>query len=145
MEHLQGEVTQIRGSKAQVRVQVRKACGDCAQCGRSEGYAYFEADTPPGVKAGDIVTIVEERVSGLPRAASALLFSLPFAALVAGIWLGLTVPGALGLLVKPDIASGLAGMGLFLVTFFLVAARYTRLTRRRQRIVTAPREGERIG
>jgi len=85
-----GEVIEVRGNKARVKIKRSSACEGCkidSLCKMlSQGYVVIDADNPIGARIGEKVIVVIYRENVLK--ASLILFGLPLVFLFTGAILG---------------------------------------------------------
>ena len=115
-----GKVVGIEGGIARVRIE-SDACGGCKACGfsalRDRSSMEVNAQNRVGAEVDDVVQL---EVSGRKVMwASAVLFMIPFLALVAGLMLGYYAIGPLLAVSKP-LSAVVAGFALLAASYYLV-------------------------
>ena len=116
-----GIVKYVRGDKAFISVQKQSACDSCAaggSCKAGADGAEVEAINQAAAHVGDRVKVIFTPYTYVKG--TLIFYGIPAVCLVLGAVIGKDVlsrflPGS-----DPDTLSGLAGIGLFLVSFFVV-------------------------
>lgn len=112
-----GEIVQIKGNMAVIRIQRSSACRRCGACGFGSTPDEMLLTVPNslGAKPGDLVELSLESVQLLK--ASAITYLIPLLALIAGVVVGYMLSGYLAI----DRQLGGAVLGLvFTALAFLV-------------------------
>ena len=105
-----GTVTRLNGNKAEVVFKRTKACGSCEACLRfGTDEAAAEIKNTLNAKVGDRVEIAIR--SGSMLKAGFILYLIPLAALVIGVYFGCRIN---------DIAGALIGIGAALITLVII-------------------------
>ena len=121
-----GLVTAIEGDKAIVSLTRTEACAQCRACtmGMQKEEMLLRARNACGAKIGDMVEIA--LVEGVFLRAMAIMYLVPFAALLAGLGLGWALGGWLLPTAREWIAFGL-GVGFLLPAFLIIKRNESRI------------------
>ncbi len=130
-----GIVKEIRGDKAIISVQKQSSCDSCnagGSCKAGESGAELEAINQADAHVGDRVKIAFTAYTYLKG--SMIFYGIPAVALVAGAILGKDhlsrfFPG-----IDPDSLSGIAGIALCVLSFFVVRIFMKRFAKKRETI-----------
>ncbi len=120
----EGQVVDIAGNRARIRLSRNDSCRSCGLChfGEGGGGMIMEMENGVGATTGDRVAVkLEERD---PLSAAGLLFGLPLLALLSGAGAGWALARALGL--PPDGGAVLFSAGFLAGTIFLIRHRELR-------------------
>lgn len=115
-----GIIISINKDRAKVMLQRQTSCGDCKACklGRDDVHIEIDAINSVNAKIGDHVEIDMEHQSFLT--AAFIVYALPLFALIGGILTGNAVLSKAGMIEYKDIGSGLFGLLLTAITFFVI-------------------------
>ncbi len=117
-----GIVTETRGDIAAVNLQRHVICGQCGRCGILSGSSkrniLIEAHNPIQAEEGQRVVIESDDRQVLFLAF--MLYIVPLAGLVAGIFIWPYIAGTLGLEGSQDLQAVGAGVALMVLVFYLI-------------------------
>jgi len=110
-----GQVVEIIGDKAKIKVKRQEACSKCGGCGvaiSGKGDSYLQALTTANAEVGQTVKVASDTRQVLR--ATFVVYVVPILALLAGLWLGQVLFG--------EPASLVLGVILLLLSYLAVRA-----------------------
>lgn len=113
-----GQVVEIIGDKAKIKVKRHDACSKCGGCGvalSGKGENYLQALNTANAEVGQTVKVASD--TGEVLKASFVVYVVPILSLLAGLWFGQTLGG--------DWASLILGI-IFLLLSYLAVRAYDR-------------------
>ena len=114
-----GEVVEVRGNTARVKIDGKKACAHCGVCTRiSDNEMTVEAYADEPVKKGDRVVLVMG--NGMILKSAFIVYMVPLIALIAGYYLGKELMGLLNYGGKSELFPALSGFFLLFLSFMAI-------------------------
>lgn len=114
-----GEVVEVRGNTARVKIDGKKACAHCGVCTRiSDNEMTVEAYADEPVKKGDRVVLVMG--NGMILKSAFIVYMVPLIALIAGYYLGKHLMGLLNYGGKSELFPALSGFFLLFLSFMAI-------------------------
>lgn len=115
-----GVVMSIEKNKAKVVLQKHSACGDCKGCrwGEQDMSMEIEAINPINAKIGDRVEVDMEHQNVL--FAAFIAYVIPMFALIAGVFLGNSILGKIGLAEYQEVGSAITGLVATAITYLII-------------------------
>jgi sigma-E factor negative regulatory protein RseC len=116
-----GEVVEVHGSTARVKLGARQACahcGICAKAGDSSKEMLVDAYASEPLKKGDRVVLVMG--SGVILKSAFVVYMVPLVALIAGYYLGKELADALSITLKGELFPALSGFFLLALSFLVI-------------------------
>ena len=114
-----GEVVEVRGNTARVKIDGKKACAHCGVCTRiSDNEMTVEAYADEPVKKGDRVVLVMG--NGMILKSAFIVYMVPLIALIAGYYLGKHLMGLLNYGGKSELFPALFGFFLLFLSFMAI-------------------------
>jgi len=114
-----GEVVEVRGNIARVKIEGKKACAHCGVCTRiSDNEMTVEAYADEPVKKGDRVVL--SMGNGMILKSAFIVYMVPLIALIAGYYLGKELMGLLNYGGKSELFPALSGFFLLFLSFMAI-------------------------
>lgn len=116
-----GEVVEVRGSTATVKLGAKQACahcGICAKIGNSPNEMIVDAHTDEPLKKGDKVVLVMG--GGVILKSAFIVYMVPLIALIAGYYIGRELMEALNIALKGELFPALFGFFLLALSFLAI-------------------------
>jgi sigma-E factor negative regulatory protein RseC len=116
-----GEVIEVRGNTAKVKLGAKQACahcGVCAKIGNSPNEMLVEAYAGEPVEKGDKVALVIG--NGMILKSAFVVYMVPLIALIAGYYIGKQLLEAISVTLKGELFPALFGLFLVGLSFFAI-------------------------
>lgn len=128
-----GQVTEIKGNLVRVRLERHDACDHCNACtaGIEKEAMMLEAENLCRAQLGDLVEISLEESNFLK--AVLIMYILPLAGLLGGIFLGYLIGEPLGM--NPEVTALMVGFALLAITYLVIRSNEARFQTRKFRPV----------
>ena len=116
-----GEVVEVHGSTARVKLGAKQACahcGICAKIGDSPDEMLVDAHASEPLKKGDKVVLVMG--NGMILKSAFIVYMVPLIALIAGYYIGRELLEALKVTLKGELFPALFGFFLLALSFLAI-------------------------
>lgn len=114
-----GEVVEVRGNTARVKIEGKKACAHCGVCTRiSDNEMTVEAYADEPVEKGDRVVL--SMGNGMILKSAFIVYMVPLIALIAGYYLGKHLMGLLNVGGESELFPALFGFFLLFLSFMAI-------------------------
>jgi sigma-E factor negative regulatory protein RseC len=116
-----GEVVEVRGNTAKVKLGAKQACahcGICAKIGNSPNEMLVDAHASEPLRKGDKVVL--EMGNGVILKSAFIVYMVPLIALIAGYYIGRELMEALNIPLKGELFPALFGFFLLALSFLAI-------------------------
>lgn len=119
-----GHVVEIVDEKTvKIKMQKHSACASCGKCASSTDKKdiIVEADNSIGAKVGDYVEVNMDSINVIK--AASIAYVIPLIALLGGTIISYTIFNSMSLNFNIEILSGSIGLGLTVITYFIIKSK----------------------
>ncbi|MGL4797135.1 MAG: SoxR reducing system RseC family protein [Paraclostridium sp.] len=119
-----GYVVEIVDEKTvKIKMQKHSACASCGKCASSTDKKdiIVEADNSIGAKVGDYVEVNMDSINVIK--AASIAYVIPLIALLGGTIISYTIFNSMSLNFNIEILSGSIGLGLTVITYFIIKSK----------------------